>query len=220
MSTSTLPGTVQHAAPGSKGFDCDTILSAQLAQTFKNGGYDFCVRYLSLGQGQNSGDLSFSEANAILHAGLALSAVQHVRMPGWSPNAQLGTQYGSNAAANAASIGLPKGMNLWCDLEGIGAGTAASDVIGYCNAWYNAVSAAGYIPGIYVGANCVLSGQQLYSDLNFQHYWKSESTVPDIPNRGYQMVQGYVPQPVFGIGIDSDYTQNDQQGGAVVWLKI
>ncbi len=217
--SNSLPGTVQQAQPNLKGFDADTIITAQTATEFKNAGYSFCVRYLSLGNGQQNGDLSNSEAQAILNAGLALSAVQHVMMPGWSPSAQLGTEYGANAASNAASIGLPQGMNLWCDLEGIAAGTSAQSVIDYSNAWYNAVQSAGYVPGIYVGANCVLDGNQLYYNLNFQHYWKSESTVPNIPNRGFQMIQEYVAQPVFGIGIDADFTQNDQQGGSVLWLK-
>lgn len=214
---STLPGTVQPAAPNLLGFDADTVITAQVASEFKNNGYSFCIRYLSLSNGQQYGDLSNSEAATILGAGLALSAVQHVPMPGWAPDPQLGTEYGTNAAANAASIGLPQGMNLWCDLEGIAAGTSAQNVAGYCNAWYNAVHAAGYIPGLYVGANCILDGNELY-DLEFQHYWQSESMVPQIPYRGYQMVQHYVSEPVFGIGIDSDNTQTDAQGGTVIWL--
>ena len=214
-----LPGTVQPAAPNLKGFDTNTVLTAQKAAAFKQAGYSFCLRYLSRGNGQQSGDLSYTEAKAILDAGLALGAVQHVMSAGWSPTAELGTQYGTNAASNAASIGLPQGMNLWCDLEGIKSGTSAQTVIDYSNAWYEAVVAAGYVPGIYVGADCILTGSQLYSDLKFQHYWKSLSTVPDIPNRGYQMIQGYVKDPVNGVYIDSDSTQDDLKGGAVLWLK-
>lgn len=218
MTISSLPGTVRQAAPNLKGFDSDTVLTSSTLSLFKSSGYSFCIRYLSLGQGQYSGDLSNGEAVNILNAGLALSAVQHVPMPGWSPNGTLGNEYGSNAASNASSIGLLKGMNLWCDLEGIDPATPAQSVIDYCNQWYGAVQAAGYVPGLYVGANCILNGNELY-DLPFQHYWKSLSSVPQIPERGYQMVQGYVPQPVNGIGIDSDTTQNDLQGGAVLWLQ-
>ncbi len=214
-----LPGTIQSAAPNLKGFDTNTVLTAQKAAAFKEAGYSFCLRYLSRGNGQQSGDLTYAEAEAILDAGLALGAVQHVMSAGWSPTAQLGSEYGTNAAGNAASIGLPKGMNLWCDLEGIKTGTSTQAVIDYANAWYEAVVAGGYIPGIYVGANCILTGNQLYQNLKFQHYWKSLSTVPDIPNRGYQMIQGYVKDPVNGIYIDSDVTQDDHQGGAVLWLK-
>jgi hypothetical protein len=76
-----------------------------------------------------------------------------------------------------------------------------------------------FVPGLYVGANAILTGQQLY-DLPFKHYWKSESKVPAIPVRGYQMIQTQVPQPVNGIGIDQDVTQTDQQGGQALWLAV
>ena len=221
METSTttqLPGTVQPAAPNLRGFDTNTVINAQQAAAFKTAGYSFCIRYLARNNGQGSNDLSFNEASIILNAGLALSAVQHVLNPGWSPTATLGTTYGTNAATNAASIGLPKGMNLWCDLEGVATGTPAQQVIDYCTAWYNAVAAAGYVPGIYVGANCILTGTQLYENLPFQHYWKSLSNVPEIPNRGYQMIQT-LGSPVSGVSIDNDTTQNDQKGGTVIWLK-
>ena len=67
------------------GFDSDTAITAQVAQLFAGQGYAFCVRYLSLGRGQRRKDLSAAEGEAILGAGLALMAVQHVRTAGWSP---------------------------------------------------------------------------------------------------------------------------------------
>lgn len=214
-----LPGTVQSAAPHLKGFDTATVLTAKEAQEFFQAGYAFCFRYLSRGSGQNPGDLSANEAEVILNSGLALGAVQHVLAQGWTPTQELGTEYGTNAAHNATSIGLSGGMNIWLDLEGVNTTTPAQQVIDYCNAWYDAVVAGGFVPGIYVGAACGLTGTQLYSNLKFQHYWKSESKVPDIPNRGYQMIQSFVQNSVFGIGIDADATQNDLKGGAVLWLK-
>lgn len=211
-----LPGTVTAAAPGSKGFDADTVITSDLAADFVKNGYRFCARYLSLGEGQNPNDLSNSEAATILQSGLALIAVQHVNAYGWSPTAALGTTHGSNAASNAQSIGLPQGMNLWCDLEGVATGTGAEAVISYCTAWYNAVRDTGYIPGLYVGPIAVLDAQQLY-DLPFQHYWKSASNVPEIPVRGYQLVQGLTITEC-GISIDPDTTQTDAEGGAVLWV--
>ncbi|CAL2084912.1 DUF1906 domain-containing protein [Tenacibaculum sp. 190524A02b] len=213
-----LPGKVTKAPAGLRGFDSDTIISKDTAVKFKEDGYSFCFRYLSRGKGQHDGDLSFQEANDILNSGLALSAVQHVSNPGWVPTGSLGTTYGENAAYNATSIGLPKGMNIWCDLEGIATGTTSDDVIAYCNAWYDAVYKAKYIPGIYVGANAVLDSQQLYWDLKFQHFWKSMSNVPNVANRGYQMIQSYQPNLINGIGIDEDTTQDDDKGDSVLWL--
>lgn len=214
-----LPGLVQGAPNKSLGFDADSVITQTTAQQFASQGYKFCIRYLSLGAGEAPGDLTYEEALAILQGGLALMPVQHVSSPGWTPSAQLGTTFGNNAANNAISVGFPTQMNVWLDLEGINSSTPAEDVIAYCNAWYNAVASAGYIPGLYVGANCILDSQQLY-DLSFQHYWQSESTVPPVAVRSYQMVQSFVAEPVNGIGIDQDITYIDNEGGVPQWLIL
>ena len=80
-----------------------------------------------------------------------------------------------------------------------------------------AIGAAGYVPGIYVGADCILNGQALRFRLKFAHYWKSLSDVPDIPGRGYQMIQS-AGQPVADVDTDLDRTQTDLLGDKVVWL--
>jgi len=136
-----------------------------------------------------------------------------------SSSAQLGTTYGDNAANNAISVGFPRKVNVWLDLEGISSEVSAEAVIQYCTSWYNAVAGAGYLPGLYVGANSILNSQQLY-DLPFQHYWQSESTVPPVAVRSYQMVQSYVGEPVNGIGIDQDITYIDKEGGVPQWLIL
>jgi hypothetical protein len=181
-------------------------------------GYRFCLRYLSLTT-ETSGDLGAQEASDILNAGLALMPVQHVLDPGWNPTQALGQEFGQNAAANAQQVGFPAGVNLWCDLEGAAPATDAQDVIDYCRAWYQAVNSAGYVPGLYVGAEAVLSGQQLY-DLPFQHYWRSASIVPSIPTRGYQILQLLTSIPVGEMQIDLDFTQNDSEGGQPLWLRV
>lgn len=213
----SLAGTVQSAPNQSLGFDANTVITLQTAQAFASEGYHFCLRYLSRGTPQASGDLSPAEANNILNGGLALMPVQHVSAEGWVPTAALGSTYGSNAATNAQAIGFPPGVNVWLDLEGVASGTSSQAIIDYCTNWYEAVADAGYVPGIYVGANCGLSGNQLY-DLPFQHYWQSLSNVPSIPNRGYQMVQSGVADPVNGVSIDQDLTETDNEGGTVLWL--
>jgi hypothetical protein len=213
-----LPGTIQGAPNKSLGFDADTVISLDTARAFASQGYKFCIRYLSLGAGQAPGDLTYQEAMNILQGGLALMPVQHVEEPGWSPTAALGNTHGQNAANNAASIGFPPGVNVWLDLEGINAGASAQAVTDYCSAWSGAVSGAGFVPGLYVGANAILNSQQLY-DLPFEHYWKSESDVPSVATRSYQMVQSFVGQPVNGIGIDQNITYIDDEGGVPQWLQ-
>jgi len=211
-----LNGTVQGATAGACGFDADTQLTAGLARQFFALGYRFCVRYVSRGP-EASADLSGDEASAILGAGLALMPVQHVRAPGWSPSASLGQQDGAAAAANAGAVGFPPGVNVWCDLEGVDAAVEAPAVTDYCQAWFDAVAAGGFVPGLYVGAEAILTGPQLFA-LPFQHYWQSQSNVPAIPQRGYQLIQLYPSVTVNGIGIDVDVIQTDQLGGQAQWL--
>lgn len=214
----SLPGEVQGAISSVPGFDCDTNLSADLARQFFTQGYKFCLRYLSSRQ-VSSQDLTEQEATDILNSGLALMPVQHVRKQGWSPNRALGQQHGREASANAETVGFPSRVNLWCDLEGVNSSAQAQEVIDYCEAWYEAVSAARYLPGLYVGAEALLNGRQLY-DLPFQHYWRSQSQVPDIPHRGYQVIQLGPSIQINGVQVDLDVAVNDSQAGAAHWLRV
>src|SRR2546430_17577484 len=102
-----LPGQVQDAASSVPGFDCDALLSAELAHQFFSQGYKFCLRYLS--RAQAAQNLTAQEATDILNSGLAL---QHTRPPGWSPDASLGQADGQEASANAKAIGVPTGVNV------------------------------------------------------------------------------------------------------------
>lgn len=211
MNDTTSQGLVMPASPYLAGFDTDTPLTAAAAQAYFERGYRFCLRYISLGAEQ-AGDLSSQELAAILASGLAFMPVQHVERVGWQPSAALGSVRGQAAAGDAQAVGLPAGVNLWLDLEGVADGTAATDVSQYCQSWFAAVAQAGYLPGLYVGGNCGLSGTQLY-ELPFQHYWHSASIVPALPQRGYQMSQKLVDNL-----IDADIVFSDQFGGTPVWL--
>jgi len=212
-----LPGIIQAAPDEALGFDCDSVVSLDAAEQFVAQGYQFCLRYLSYNDMQGPNDLTFAEANDILAAGLGLMAVQHVMPEGWAPTAALGQTYGANAANNAAAVGFPPGVNVWCDLEGVNPGSQPQDVIDYCNAWYGAVAAAGFVPGLYVAYDAILSGQQIY-DLAFEHYWQSAGAVPMLPQRGYQMSQLLYDPLINGINIDQDTTQTDAKGGQALWL--
>jgi Domain of unknown function (DUF1906) len=211
-----LPGKVQDAASSVPGFDCDAVLSADLARQFFSQGYKFCLRYLS--RAQAAQNLTVQEAMDILNSGLALMPVQHARPPGWSPDASLGQADGQEASANAKVTGFPIGVSLWCDLEGVNTGARAQDVMDYARDWHNEVHAAGYSPGLYVGAGTLLSGQQLF-DLPFRHCWRSSSRVPDIPRRGYQLIQFSPTIQLNGIAIDLDVALPDQRGDSARWLR-
>jgi glycoside hydrolase-like protein len=214
----TLIGKVIRAPAGAQGFDTDTVVSAQQAQQLRGAGFMFCVRYLSRAEGESSADLTPAEAGRILDAGLALMPIQHVARRGWVPTTELGTTYGKAAAANATAVGFPPGLNVWLDLEGVLGAVASEEVIRYCNAWFFEVESAGFVPGLYVGAEAILTGDELYWRLRAKHYWRSASRVPPIPHRGYQMFQALAPSPVTGISIDRDVTKDDGFGEAVLWL--
>jgi hypothetical protein len=105
--------------------------------------------------------------------------VQHVAMPGWHPTGSLGASYGAIAAEESRMVGVPQGVAVWCDLEGVarrdehGDRTDPRDVISFCNEWHDAVKLAGYDPGLYVGDSCILNAHQLYYNLKFRRYWSA-----------------------------------------------
>lgn len=211
-------GTVKTATAGALGFDVNQNLSAAQAAGFKSAGYDFCIRYLPRTAPLTKGNLTSTEIKNILEAGLALMAVQHCPEPGWSPSAALGMQYGQYAAEYAVEIGLPPGMSVWLDLEGV-IPLLAQGVRDYCYAWYNAVGsqAAGYVPGLYVGFGTGLTPQELYEDLPFRHYWKAYNG-PSLPVRGYQIIQETV-KLMEGISFDPNRLVADNLGGLPLWLS-
>jgi hypothetical protein len=221
---STLSGSVQNAPAGLKGFDANTPLSASTAAAFHAAGYRFCVRYVGRTQ-MASYDLTASEAKTILEAGLALMIVQHVLDPGWSPTESLGQEYGANAAKFTRQIGVPEGVNVWCDLECVSTSSASSDVAAYCNAWAAEVRAAGYVPGLYIGYEPGLSASQLY-DLSFDHYWGAYN----VDGSSKPWPRGYALQQKEGSGgtiggvstesYDDDWTETDGEGGTPLWLAL
>jgi len=219
----TLTGTVQAAASGIKGFDANTTITPSIASAFYDKGYRFCVRYVGR-VSMASYDLTNSEANDILDAGLSLMIVQHVLNPGWTPSQSLGEEYGANAASFSQAIGLPAGVNVWCDLECVSPTVSSSTVAAYCTAWYDAVSAAGYVPGLYVGDEPGMTGSQLYYDLPFSHYWGAYNVDGDCSPtpRGFQLQQKVGSGGTIG-GLttetyDDDWTETDGKGGTPVWL--
>ena len=215
-----LPGKVVAAPPGVHGFDTNSVLNRSICEVAKARGFEFCIRYVSRQDVQPTGDLSEAEANVILSAGLALMPVQHVAPENWSPSRALGIRNGKNAAKHTRQIGFPEGVNVWLDLEGAKTSTPHETMIAYCNAWFAEVEGAGFVPGVYVGAGAILTGNELFWRLTTKHYWKSGSRVPDIPHRGYQLIQTIIRNDkIDGVSIDRNLTKNDSFGSSVLWLS-
>jgi hypothetical protein len=214
-----LNAKVASLPDGTMGFDITTPLNMISATQFLNKGYGFVVRYVGRGDASRTFiDITQEEGQAIVDAGLGLCVVQHPLAEGWSPTAARGKQFGAAAASLAGEAGLLVGTTVWLDLEGVSPASQPQDVIDHCNEWYDEVSTVGFVPGAYIGANPILSADQIYWDLSMKSYWRGgsgeESGVPaDIPHRGYQMAQR-----ITGSGtdeFDSDVIRTDNFGGAV-----
>lgn len=194
------------APDGAKGFDCNATVTPQVAVRFKNAGYTYAMRYVRRGP-YHATDITADEADGILDAGLGLMLVQHVAPDNWHPDADRGTAYGTTAGEEAAKIGYPEGGLVWCDLEMVAPHTTPSLILGYCNAWYQAVNSAGYVPALYVGYGCGLSAQELYHGLLFRHYASGFNLSADqIPaGRGVQVKQRPYPGPHAIPGVPFEY---------------
>lgn len=216
MAIGTLPD-------GTRGFDANARVTAPLARAFHDAGYRFAVRYVRRAK-RHGFDLTAREVGDLLGAGLGLMIVQHVAPPGWRPDAALGAAYGAIAAQETQAIGVPGGVTLWCDLEGVAAGVPSADVIGFCNAWYTAARAAGYEPGLYVGDSPGLDADQLYRRLRFRRYWAAYNLNRDqYPAvRGVQMLQRAAKHadlvPGCPFQFDVDLIEADRKGDRPVLL--
>jgi hypothetical protein len=179
-----------HLPAGTKGFDCNTTVTADAARRFYDAGYRFAIRYVRRAQ-HHAYDMTVRELADLLRAGLGVMVVQHVAPPGWVPTAGLGRLYGETAALEANEAGVSAGCTLWCDLEGVAKGVPHADVIAFCNAWYGAARSGGYSPGLYVGDSCGLTATELYHRLKFRRYWSAYNLNRDeFPAvRGVQMRQ-------------------------------
>jgi len=203
----TLPGHVFSAPDGVRGFDTAERVNPSAAAAFRRGGYRFCARYVRRDKPHASA-LSATEARYLLNVGIGLMLVQYVESDtSWTPSGAKGTTNGSVAASEAANLGVPWGVTVWCDLEGVAPGTAAQSVIDYCNRWHIAVTSAGYVAGLYVGYHCGLTPTQLYRALRFTHYWSAYNLNADqYPAvRGVQMRQMRAGKGDFVAGQSTDF---------------
>ncbi len=215
-----LPGVVRSSIVPIKGFDCHQVLGAASAKAFYHEGYRFCLRYLNIGISPIQEQVSYAECCHILDSGLALMLVQRVTELNWQPSASLGTHHGEMIAKLTGAMGIPEGMNLWCNLTGAGY-TPNGHILDYCNHWFDAVHKWGFVPGMYVDPKNRLSSEELLLNLKFNHYWKSESRVPDVAGRGYHMIRGPLlghSDVADGLAYHSNTLKSDRKGEGVFWL--
>jgi hypothetical protein len=222
----TLPGHVYSIPDGVRGFDTAERVTANAAAGFRRHGYRFAVRYVRRDKPHASA-LSANEARALLDVGIGLMLVQYVESDtSWSPTAAKGSTNGAVAASEAEKLGVPWGVTVWCDLEGVARGTPSQRVIDYCNRWHIAVTSAGYVAGLYVGYHAGLTPMQLYRALRFSHYWSAYNLNADeFPAvRSVQMSQARrtTRDAVPGVTIDfqTDRVVTDHLGGRPTLLAL
>jgi hypothetical protein len=222
----SLPGHVFAAPDGLRGLDTAETVTASAAVALHKNGFRFCVRYVRRDKPHASA-LSANEARSLLNAGLGLMAVQYVESESsWKPTSAKGSRNGEVAASEAEKLGLPWGVTIWCDLEGVEVGTPAERTIDYCNQWHAAVGGAGYVPGLYVGYRAGLTPLQLYRSLRFTHYWGAYNLNADqyTAVRGLQMKQSRRrPEDLpasLGLDFQVDRVSADALGGRPTLLAL
>jgi hypothetical protein len=189
---------------GARGTDSVTLIDAVTAAKFKASGVDFVFQYLGTVTAQGVAD--------IVAAGLGFMVVTYA------------DQFdGPKAVAELRALDLPAGCTVWLDVESIGPTVTIASLKAQINSWAAAVFAAGYVPGLYVGANCQLTSLELYQ-LAVVRYWASESMIVDrngqlaAPACGFCVVQCFPSVLWQGVEVDMDFIHEDYQNRLPSWV--
>ena len=189
---------------GARGVDCVTLLDGHLSEGLAaSGKCDFVVQYL--------GSVNAAGLQEIAQSGLAVMVVTYADV--WNPE---------STVAELKAIDYPAGCTVWLDVEGVNATFGSSTLISNVNTWAAAVSAAGWQPGLYVGANALLTSSELTA-LAVVRYWRGMSRIVDRngalaePASGFCCTQLYPTQTIAGVSVDVDVIGQDWQGRLPTW---
>jgi Domain of unknown function (DUF1906) len=193
----------QQAWVGARGCDCVTLLDGHLAEGLAaSGRVDFVVQYL--------GSVTAAGLQEITQSGLSVLLVTYADV--WDP---------ARTVNELTSLGYPKGCTAWLDVEGV-KNTTAATLIADINAWATSVSMSGWQPGLYVGANSLLTSDEL-TKLAVVRYWRGMSRVTDRtgilaePASGYCCTQLFPTQTVAGVSVDINVIGQDWEGRLPSW---
>jgi hypothetical protein len=192
--------------------------TATQALALKASGVDGVVGYL--------GAMNPTRLKYILDAGL-----------GYMPVTKAG-EYMDGAAdeiAQLKALGIPPGTTVWLDLEGKFAWDMGktqegmTKLMGLMISWARDIAAAGWMPGLYVGAPQPCSSKQLYA-MPFVRYWWGLGKPTDItgalvyPDCGWCMIQQWHGQTNgmmwrnSGVFVDTNGVQKDHKGRLPMWV--
>ncbi len=218
-----LAGKLAPAWPGASGVYVDSKLDGATAQAFADQGYAFVLRKLSWSAPAPADGFSRLEANDIVQAGLALMPVQAIPPEAWlaagAASAELGARDGKRAAALARWIGFPAGVSVWLQLGPYGKDATPQAMIDYCNAWHDAVAAAGYTPGLGQEDGRLPGDMAQYASLRFEQYWGGGACLRGGPRSGACMLPAIDGAGVLaGVAYRWQFIEADRNGNTPLWL--
>ena len=127
--------------------------------------------------------------------------------------------------AQLKALGVPPQATVFLDLEGLSAFKAnPAELIVKINTWANAITAAGYIPGLYVGVPQPLTSDELWG-LRVSRYWRGQGSVRDRNNNlaepagcGWCMTQMYPSRHRGGVWVDDNMVGQDYRARVPTWV--
>jgi hypothetical protein len=202
--------------PQGKLVDTNRKVNGAIVAQLAADGYAGMARYVPLPSNPAQGDIDAAELGVILGGGLGLLLIQHVRFEGWDPAQCSGSADAARAIQSAQAAGYLPGAHIFVDLEGPAAQATAGSMIAFANDWADAIVAAGYLAGCYVGFGLPLSPDQLYSELyQINSYW-SDAGPRKVAVRGFAIKQGQGFK-IEGVPFDHDVVTPDQKGQTPLW---
>ncbi len=123
------------------------------------------------------------------------------------------------------SLGMPDGATVFLDLEGLSAfRTDPTTLISKIDAWATAIDAAGFIPGLYVGAPQPLASDELWG-LKVRRYWKGQGSTRDRhgalaePKCGWCMTQIWPSVTRGQTWVDCNMVGQDYRKRVPTWVR-
>ena len=180
---------------GDRFTDSVTLITPALAAALKAEGFDGVSQYLG-------GGVTAQSVQAITNAGL-----------GFLPVTFADRFDGEQTVAECHALGLPDGVTVFLDVEGIGPSITAAQLMMKIADWAHPVADANYIPSMYVGWKALLTSAELYA-LPVYRYWKAFSRIldrngqPAEPACGWSVIQSPTTTRA-GVQVDIDFVTGD-----------
>lgn len=195
--------------PGLKGWDSLNLETPAQISCLRNAGQSFDVVNVN-------GDSWQDEYNAAAAAGLEVVLFQGFYVPSW-PDANQGTIRGAISAQKAQAAGYPKGAMIFLNVEE-NLNTTRANMVSWIRNWTTAVRAQGYVAGVYLGADQILTTADVNSLPGVSVFWKSPTRGLPVPARGYVMTQTSISQSACGIprGVDLNVAGTDDNRAQLI----